>query len=164
LGIPLSAVEDHERIDATIDGADEVELGSLDLIKGRGGALLREKIVATATNLLIIIVDESKLVERLGSHDEVPVEVVPFGWQTTERRLRAMNAAPVIRKKSDGEFYLTDGGHYILDCTFGPLAKAPETDRQLNNTVGVVEHGLFLGMTGLVIVGAPEGVRMLRRV
>lgn len=163
LGIPLSSLEHHESIDVTIDGADEVQLGSLDLIKGRGGALLREKIVASATKALIIIVDESKLVERLGSHDAIPVEVVPFGWQATERRLHAIHGNPVLRRNPDGQIFLTDGGHYILDCNFGPMARAAETEQKLNNIVGVVEHGLFLGMTSMVIVGAPGGVRILKR-
>jgi ribose 5-phosphate isomerase A len=161
LGIPLSSLEHHERIDVTIDGADEVELGSLDLIKGRGGALLREKIVASATTRLIIIIDESKLVERLGSHDAIPVEVIPFGWQATERRLKELHGNPILRKRDDGEIYKTDGGHYILDCKFGPLAKASETEQSLNNIVGVVEHGLFLGMTSMVIIGGPGGVRIM---
>jgi ribose 5-phosphate isomerase A len=164
LRIPLSAVEDHNKIDVTIDGADEVEMGTLDLIKGRGGALLREKIVASATVKLIIIVDESKLVERLGSHDAIPVEVVPFGWQVTERRLRAMQGNPVLRRNPDGKIFVTDGGHYILDCNFGPLPRAAETEQRLNNTVGVVEHGLFLRMTGMVIIGGSGGIRILEPV
>jgi ribose 5-phosphate isomerase A len=163
LGIPLSSLEYHTEIDATIDGADEVELVSLDLIKGRGGALLREKIVASATSRLIIIVDESKLVDRLGSHDAIPVEVIPFGWQATERRLKELEGHPILRKRENGEVYMTDGGHYILDCKFGPLAKATETEQKLNNVVGVVEHGLFLGMTSMVIIGAAAGVRILQR-
>jgi ribose 5-phosphate isomerase A len=163
LGIPLSTLESHAKIDVTIDGADEVELGSLDLIKGRGGALLREKIVASATDRLIIIVDESKLVEHLGSHDPIPVEIVPFGWQATERRLNAMNGQPALRKNPKGDVFQTDGGHYILDCKFGTLNRPTETEKKLNNTVGVVEHGLFLGMTSMVIVGAPGGIRILRR-
>jgi ribose 5-phosphate isomerase A len=163
LGIPLSTLEFHSKIDVTIDGADEVELGSLDLIKGRGGALLREKIVASATDRLVIIVDESKLVQHLGSHDPIPVEIIPFGWQATERRLNAMNGQPALRKNPDGDIFKTDGGHYILDCKFGTLNRATETEGKLNNTVGVVEHGLFLGMTSMVIVGAPGGVRILRR-
>jgi ribose 5-phosphate isomerase A len=163
LGIPLSTLEFHAKIDVTIDGADEVELGSLNLIKGRGGALLREKIVASATEKLIIIVDGSKLVERLGSHDPIPVEIIPFGWQATQRRLNNTQGQLILRKNPDGEIFKTDGGHYILDCKFGTLGRATDTEEKLNNTVGVVEHGLFLGMTSMVIVGAPGGVRILRR-
>lgn len=161
LGIPLSSLEHHEKIDVTIDGADEVELGSLDLIKGRGGALLREKIVASATTRLIIIVDESKLVATLGSHDAIPVEVIPFGWQSTQRRLKELHGNPILRKRDDGEIYKTDGGHYILDCKFGPLTRAAETEQSLNNIVGIVEHGLFLGMASMVIIGGPGGVRIM---
>src|SRR5258708_39107083 len=99
LGIPLAALTENRRVDLTIDGADEVEMGSLDLIKGRGGALLREKIVASVSGRLIIIVDESKLVERLGSHDAIPVEVIPFGWQATDRRLKELHGNPIVRKR-----------------------------------------------------------------
>ncbi len=162
LGIPLAPVEQYEWLDVTIDGADEVELGTLNLIKGRGGALLREKIVASSTRKLVIIVDDSKLVARLGSHDPIPVEVVSFGWETTERRLRRIGGNPVLRHKADGGIYLTDGGHYILDCKFGPLPEAAETERKLNDTVGVVEHGMFLNMTGMVIVAGNGGVQILK--
>jgi ribose 5-phosphate isomerase A len=163
LGIPLAPVEKYEWIDVTIDGADEVELGTLNLIKGRGGALLREKIVATSTKKLIIIVDESKLVTKLGSHDPIPVEVVSFGWETTERRLQRIGGNPVLRRSGDGKIFVTDGGHYILDCKFGALPESADTERRLNNTVGVVEHGMFLGMTGMVIVGGAGGIRILER-
>jgi ribose 5-phosphate isomerase A len=163
LGIPLAPVEKHEWIDVTIDGADEVELGTLNLIKGRGGALLREKIVATSTKKLIIIVDESKVVTKLGSHDPIPVEVVSFGWETTERRLQRIGGNPVLRRSGDGKIFVTDGGHYILDCKFGALPESADTEQRLNNTVGVVEHGMFLGMTGMVIVGGAGGIRILER-
>lgn len=161
LGIPLAPVERYEWIDVTIDGADEVELGTLNLIKGRGGALLREKIVASSTKKLIIIVDDSKLVTRLGSHDPIPVEVVSFGWETTEHRLRRIGGNPVLRRTADGDIFVTDGGHYILDCKFGLVAEAADTERKLNDTVGVVEHGMFLGMTGMVMIGGESGVRIL---
>jgi ribose 5-phosphate isomerase A len=163
LGIPLAPVQEHEWIDVTIDGADEVELGTLNLIKGRGGALLREKIVASSTKKLIIIVDESKIVARLGSHDPIPVEVVSFGWETTERRLQRIGGNPILRHLSDGSIFVTDGGHYILDCKFGALPESSETERKLNDTVGVVEHGMFLGMTGMVIVGGAGGIQILER-
>jgi ribose 5-phosphate isomerase A len=162
LGIPLAPVAEHEWIDVTIDGADEVELGTLNLIKGRGGALLREKIVASSTKKLIIIVDESKLVTRLGSHDPIPVEVVSFGWETTERRLSRIGGNPVLRRSGDGAIFVTDGGHYILDCKFGKLPESKDTEQRLNNTVGVVEHGMFLGMTGMVIVGGAKGIQILQ--
>ena len=104
----------------TIDGADEVERGTLNLIKGRGGALLREKIVASASKRLVIIVDESKLVDRLGSQFAVPVEVVPFGWRSAARKLEALGAKTTLRTGADGKPFVTDGGHYIVDCAFGP--------------------------------------------
>jgi len=161
LGIPISTLDEHSEIDLTIDGADEVELGPLNLIKGLGGALLREKIVASASKRLVIIVDESKLVERLGSRFAVPVEVVPFGWQATARRLEALGAKTTLRTSADGKPFVTDGGHYILDCAFGPIASPAKLDSDLNGIVGVVEHGLFLGMATQVIVAGESGVKVL---
>ena len=160
LGIPLSTLADHPRVDLTIDGADEVELGTLNLIKGRGGALLREKIVASASARLVIVADESKLVERLG-RGVVPVEVVPFEWQSTARRIESLGASPALRLRPDGGAFVTDGGHYILDCAFGPISSAGLLDRELNEIVGVVEHGLFLGLTDQVGVGRAGGVEVL---
>jgi len=161
LGIPLTTLGERTQIDMTIDGADEVELGTLNLIKGLGGALLREKIVASATARFVIIVDETKLVPQLGTHDGVPVEVIPFGWQTTDARLRKLGAQPRMRMQPGGEPYLTDGGHYILDCSFGPIASSADLAQALDGTVGVVEHGLFIGMTSQVVIGGREGVRTL---
>jgi ribose 5-phosphate isomerase A len=162
LGIPISTLDEHPELALTIDGADEVELGSLNLIKGRGGALLREKIVASAGKRLIIIVDESKLVERLGSHFAVPVEVVPFGWTSTARKLEALGAKITLRSGADGKTYITDGGHYIVDCAFGPIASPAKLEADLNSVVGVVEHGLFLGMASQVIVAGQNGVQVLK--
>ncbi|HMD99625.1 MAG TPA: ribose-5-phosphate isomerase RpiA [Terriglobia bacterium] len=162
LGIPLSTLAENPRIDLTIDGADEVELDTLNLIKGGGGALLREKIVASNTTRLVIVVDETKLVERLGAFP-LPVEVVPFGWQTTAQKIANVGAAPVLRTGPDGKPYVTDSGHYILDCRFGPIASPRELDGRLNGVVGVVEHGLFVGMASEVIVAGAGGVRELTR-
>jgi ribose 5-phosphate isomerase A len=162
LGIPLSNLAGHARVDLTIDGADEVELGTLNLIKGLGGALLREKIVASASARLVIVADESKLVERLG-RGVVPVEVVPFGWQATARRIESLGASAALRPGPDGGAFVTDGGHYILDCAFGPIASAASCDRELNGIVGVVEHGLFLGLANQVVVGRAAGVEVLDR-
>ena len=148
-------------MDLTIDGADEVERGPLNLIKGLGGALLREKIVASASTRLVIIVDETKLVDRLGSHSVVPVEVVPFGWQLAARKLRDWGARVSVRRGAEDKPFLTDGGHYILDCAFGPIEAPGSLEQRLNSIVGVVEHGLFLGMTSEVIVGGPGGVKVL---
>ena len=161
VGIPVSTLDEHAALDLTIDGADEVELGPLNLIKGRGGALLREKIVASASKRLVIIVDESKLVERLGSHFSLPVELVPFGWHVAARKLEALGAKVALRSGSDGKPYITDGGHYIVDCAFGPIASPAKLDSELNSVVGVVEHGLFLGMASQVIVAGSGGVKVL---
>src|ERR1700680_2870348 len=115
LGMPLATLEDYPELHLTIDGADEVELGSLDLIKGRGGALLREKIVASSSRQLIIVVDESKIVNRLGAHGEVPVEIVSFGWQSTAGRLEKLGWKPVLRSQAGGAPFVTEGGHSLLD-------------------------------------------------
>jgi len=164
LGISLSTLGEHVELDLTIDGADEVELGTLNLIKGHGGALLREKIVASASARLLIIVDETKLVDRLGVHCAVPVEVVPFGWQVTAKKLAHLGANPSLRKRVGGEPFLTDGGHYILDCSFGAIRSAQDLEQQLDSLVGVVEHGLFIGMASQAIVGGKNGVETLRAV
>jgi ribose 5-phosphate isomerase A len=161
LGIPLSTVDEHPEIDLTIDGADEVEVRTLNLIKGRGGALLREKIVATASKRLVIIVDESKLVESLGSRFAVPVELVPFGWPAAARKLEALGAKVTLRSGAEGKPFVTDGGHYIVDCAFGPIASPAKLESELNSIVGVVEHGLFLGMATQVIVAGRDGVKVL---
>jgi ribose 5-phosphate isomerase A len=163
LGIPLTTLADVPGIDLTIDGADEVEQGTLNLIKGLGGALLREKLVATATKALVIVADSSKVVKHLGAHDPVPVEVVPFGWETTAGRLAAMGATPVLRRNAMGEVFVTDGGHYILDCRFQSITSGESLARDLDHVVGVVEHGLFIGMTAEVHVASAEGVRVLKR-
>jgi len=163
LHIPLSTLAQHDHIDVTLDGADEVEVATLNLLKGRGGALLREKIVASASEHLIIIVDETKLVTRLGVQSAVAVEVVPFGWSATARKLRTLVTALERRTTGDGEPFITDGGHYILDCTCEAIEDAEALRRQLDETVGVVEHGLFLDIASRVIVGGSQGVRVLQR-
>jgi ribose 5-phosphate isomerase A len=161
LGIPVSTLDEHPAIDLTIDGADEVELGTLNLIKGRGGALLREKIVASASKRLVIMVDESKLVGRLGSRFALPVELIPFGWRVAARKLEALGAKVALRSGPDGQPYVTDGGHYIVDCAFGPIASPAKLEYELNSMVGLVEHGLFLGMATQVIVAGQDGVKVL---
>ena len=161
MGIPLSTLAERDHIDVAIDGADEVEIGTRNLIKGRGGALLREKIVAIAAALLIIVVDDSKLVDRLGTRDPVPLEVVPFGWQSTAKRLRSLGARLTLRLGSDGQPFISDGGHYILDGVFGAIEDPMHLQQQLDREVGVVENGLFLGLTSQVIVGRRQGVSIL---
>ena len=161
LKIPLTSLAEKPQVDVTIDGADEVEEGNLNLIKGRGGALLREKIVASASRKLVIIVHSSKLVSQLGANDPVPVEVVPFGWQSTARHLSNLDANPSLRQNADGQPFQSDHGNYILDCSFGPIASAEKLARQLDHVVGVVEHGLFIGLASEVHVASASGVRVL---
>jgi len=162
LGIPLSTLDRHGRMDLTVDGADEVD-PRLDLIKGHGGALTREKIVAFASTRVVIIVDESKVVGRLGERFTVPVEVVQFGWKVTRDRLSELGADCALRETSDGP-YITDQGNYIIDCGFGEALSAPEPiATAINNLPGVVEHGLFLGVADHVVVAAEGGVRVLDR-
>src|SRR4026209_2989843 len=146
LGIPLSTLAEHDHIDVTIDGADQVEVGRLNLLKGRGAALLREEIIASASEQLIIVIDETKLVDRLGVQGSVAVEVVPFAWHATARKLQGLGASLARRTTREGQPFITDGGHYILDCAFGAIDDPEHLQRQLDGTIGVVEHGLFLGM------------------
>jgi ribose 5-phosphate isomerase A len=161
LKIPLATFAEYSRIDLTIDGADEVERGSLNLIKGLGGALLREKIVATAGDRLIIVVDEEKLVGQLGDHTPVPVEITQFGWQATAAKLKKLGADPVLRHASEDHPFITDGGNYILDCRFGKIADSASLEQQIGMTVGVVESGLFIGRSTAVIVATATGVEVL---
>ncbi len=163
LGIPLATLSEDRRIDITIDGADEVEEGNLDLIKGHGGALLREKIVAISSKRLLIVIHNSKLVKHLGMTYPVPAEVVPFGWQTTARHLADLGMKPVLRLNPDGQPYRSDGGNYILDCSFAPGVSVGSLASQLDHVVGLVEHGFFIGLTSEVHVAGPEGVRVLRQ-
>jgi ribose 5-phosphate isomerase A len=146
----------------TIDGADEVD-PQLNLVKGGGGALLREKLVAQATTREIIVVDESKLSPRLGTKHVLPIEVLPFGWRSQVGFLKSLGARCVIRQTTDGEQYHTDQGNLIADCNFGPIADVPKLARQLETRAGIVEHGLFLGLTSVVVVAGAEGVREITR-
>jgi len=163
LGIPLSSLGEHGQIDLAIDGADEVEAGTLNLIKGGGGNQLREKIVATSSSQFLIVVDEAKVVARLGSRARVPVEVAQFGWQATARKLSGLKADAILRLGSGGEAFITDGGNYILDCAFGVIESAEALQRELDSVAGVVEHGLFVGLAFQVVVGTSEGVKRLER-
>jgi ribose 5-phosphate isomerase A len=163
LNIPLTTFARNSQIDLTIDGADEVELGSLYLVKGHGGALLREKIVAAASKHMAVIADDTKLVKHLGTRQSVPVEVVPFGWEATERKLKELGSTPKLRPGADGKPFVTDGGHYIIDCTFGPIKNPKELAHHLDHVVGVVEHGLFLDLAWQVFIGGPSGVKILKK-
>jgi ribose 5-phosphate isomerase A len=162
LGIPLTTPEEHPVIDLTIDGADEVD-PNLDLIKGAGGALLREKIVAQASRREIIVIDESKLSAALGTQRALPVEVAPFGWRAQAAYIETLGARVSVRQASKGIPFKTDQGNLILDCTFGPIAEPALLGDALSTRAGIVEHGLFLGLATDVIVAGSEGVRHLRR-
>ena len=146
----------------TIDGADQVEEHSLHLIKGLGGALLREKIVAAASGRLIVAVDESKLVDRLGRRTALPVEIVTFGWQTTIDRLTALGCEPRLRV-ADGRPFTTEGGNYIADCAFPEIPDPVALEARLASVVGVVESGLFIGLASTIVVGRPAGVKIIER-
>ena len=160
LSIPMLTEDLPKNIDVTIDGADEVD-PQLNLIKGGGGALLREKLVAQASAREIIVVDESKLSPRLGTHHVLPVEVLPFGWRSQARFLESLGAKYIVRQTSDGREYRTDQGNLILDCDFGPIADSAELARELEERAGIVEHGLFLGLTHAVVVASAGGVHEL---
>ncbi|MBI4520128.1 MAG: ribose-5-phosphate isomerase RpiA [Gemmatimonadetes bacterium] len=161
VGVPLATLEDEPVLDLTVDGADEVD-PHLNMIKGMGGALLREKIVACASNYLLIIADERKLVSRLGTRSPLPVEVIPFGWPLHLTFLDTLGAQPVLRTWNHGEAFHTDNGHYILDCRFpAGIADPAKVERSLRDRVGIVESGLFLGLADEVIIAGGEGVRTL---
>jgi ribose 5-phosphate isomerase A len=161
--IPLTSFGEHRQIDLTIDGADEVQRGTLDLIKGLGGALLREKIVAAASRRLAIIVEGAKLVDRLGTRAPVPVEVVAFGLEATRAALEVLGARARLRRSPAGEPFVTDGGNRILDCRFGPIVDPARLEERIGRVVGVVESGLFIGRADLVFVADGAGVHRLDR-
>jgi ribose 5-phosphate isomerase A len=158
LGIPMLPDDLPTDLDVTIDGADEVD-GELNLIKGGGGALLREKIVAQVSAREIIIVDETKPSACLGTHWPVPVEVIPFGWLSQARFLESLGATYTVRKDPTGAQFVTDSGNMILDCEFGPIADAPKLASLLNGRAGIVEHGLFIGLATDLIVAGAKGIQ-----
>jgi ribose 5-phosphate isomerase A len=160
-GIPLTSFAEHRQIDLTIDGADEVERGTLNLIKGLGGALLREKIVAAASRRLAIVVDGAKLVDRLGTAALVPVEVVSFGLEATRATLEGLGASVRLRRSPTGDPFVTDGGNRILDCNFGPIVHPARLEERLRRVVGVIESGLFVGRADPVFIADPDGVHRL---
>ncbi len=162
LGISLASLEQVNSIDISVDGADEVD-PNLDLIKGYGGALLREKIVAAASNRLVILVDSTKLVPELGSRGILPVEVIPFGLSHCRRRLAELGY-PSKPRLQDGKVFVTDNGNYILDCTVSAMADAASIERSVLAIPGVVGTGLFLGMTDTVVVQNGESVEIKQRV
>jgi ribose 5-phosphate isomerase A len=159
--IPLTSFREHQQIDLTIDGADEVERGTLNLIKGLGGALLHEKIVAAASRRLAIVVDGLKVVDRLGARTSVPVEVVAFGLEVTQAALESIGATARLRQSARGEPFITDSGNRILDCSFGPIADPATLEKRIRQVVGVVESGLFIARADVVFVADTNGVRRL---
>ena len=162
-GVPLTTLDERPSLDLNLDGADEVD-PSLNLIKGLGGALLWEKIVATAAREVVILVDDSKLVSRLGTKAPLPVEVVPFGWKTHLAFIESLGGTPALRAEPDGKPFVTDEGNYILHCTFAGGIADPETlETALLTRAGIVGTGLFLGVAQQVIVGKAGGVEVLTR-
>jgi len=166
-GVPLTTLEDVDRLDLTVDGADEVD-PNLELIKGGGGALLREKIVAAASDRMIVIADDSKWVEALGRFP-LPIEVIPFGLGATRRAIEAAFAqngisGPMdIRKTKDGHVFVTDGGHWIIDARLGRIPDSPKLAASLNSIPGVVEHGLFIGLARTAVLAGAQGIRVVER-
>ena len=161
VGIPTSERTAAQARRLEIPIATFAEHQCLDLIKGLGGALLREKIVAAASNRLIIVVDQEKLVEQLGEHTPLPVEVTQFGWQATAVALAKLGCIPERRYAVGEQPYVTDGGNYILDCRFGPLTDPAAIEESIAMTVGVVESGLFVGRSSMVVVASMAGIEVL---
>jgi ribose 5-phosphate isomerase A len=165
--IPLTTLDAIDRLDLTVDGADEID-PALNLIKGGGGALLREKIVAAASDRMIVIADDSKWVDVLGRFP-LPVEVVPFGLAATQRAMAAafaqsgVSGQMVLRKGRDGHVFVTDGGHWIVDAHLGRIAEAPRLAGLLDLIPGVVEHGLFIGLATTAILASGQGIRVVER-
>lgn len=156
LGIPLTTLEEHPEIDIVIDGADEID-PHLNLIKGGGGAHLREKVIAAASKKMVVVADSSKVVEHLGKFP-LPVEVIPFARPVVERKIASLGASIKLRTRKDGSPYITDNGNPILDCTFGRIEDPPALARSLSNIPGVVEHGLFINLASLAVVGKGNSV------
>jgi ribose 5-phosphate isomerase A len=162
LGIPLADLALHRRLDLTIDGADQIARGALDLVKGLGGALLREKMIALASERMIVVADQTKLVGKLGGATPVPVEIVVFGWELTLDRLKAMGATPRLRE-TQGKPFVTDNGNYIADCAFPDIPDPTELDLGLRSLFGVIATGLFCGLASTAIIGTDDGVDVLHR-
>lgn len=162
LGVPLTSFVEHRRIDVPIDGADQVERGTLNLVKELGGALLREKIVASASDRMIVVVVETKLVERLGRNTPLPVETVSFGWQVVFDRLSALGCEPRLRLAGDKPF-TTHSGNYIIDCAIAEIPDPAALEVRLSAIIGVVESGHFIGPASKIVVGRPTGVQVIER-
>lgn len=162
LGIPLATLEEQPQLDLVIDGADEID-PMLNLIKGLGGALLREKIVAASARRFVVVADETKVVEQLGTHAPLPVEVVRFGLPLAQRRLAELGCTPVLRRNPDGSAFETDEGNVILDCRFQSISEATVLNAAINGIPSVVEHGLFIGMATIALVAGVGGVATMVR-
>jgi len=166
-GIRLTTLDDIDRLDLTVDGADEID-PALNAIKGGGGALLREKIVASASDRMIVIADDSKWVDVLGRFP-LPVEVIPFGLAATQRELgdafakSGVSGQMVLRKGKDGHVFVTDGGHWIIDAHLGRIADAPRLATHLSAIPGVVEHGLFIGIAKAAVLAGAQGIRFVEQ-
>jgi len=161
LGLRLGSLDAHERLDLMLDGADEVD-PNFNLIKGRGGAHTREKIVASAARRVVIIVDLTKLVRRLGERTPVPVEVLPFAGEYTMRELAKLGGEPKLRLTSAGVPFVTDNGNFIVDLKFARIAQPAKLEQEINRVPGVVENGIFVDVADLVIVGQKDGCSKLR--
>jgi len=160
-GIPLTTLDEHPQLDVTIDGADQVDR-KLNLIKGIGGALMREKIVASAAKQLVIVVDETKIAEKLGMNHPVPIEVLPFALSLVMAKVKEMGGKPVLRQgKQKVGPVVTDNGNFILDVEFGVINNPEKLDARLKMVPGVLETGLFVGMADVVYVGGRTGVKRL---
>lgn len=162
LNIPLTTFEQHQKIDITIDGADEVD-ENLNLIKGGGGALLREKVVAQASTTEIIVVDDSKLSKHLGEKWHVPVEVLKFCLQLEKKFLESLGAKVVLRRDQKGNMYITDEGNYILDANFGLIESPIELAQKLEARAGIVEHGIFINLASEIIVASTNGISSIKK-
>lgn len=162
LGIPVTSFDERQEIDLTIDGADEVD-PDLNLIKGGGGALLREKVLAQSSRRNVMIVDESKLSPMLGTLCPVPVEVIPFAWKPVANFLMSLGAEPVLRMKENGAPYTTDQNNYIIDSKFGPIRNLNELAFKLGQKAGIAGYGLFIGTASEVIVATSHGIRYQKR-
>lgn len=156
VGIPLATLEDMPHLDLGVDGADEID-PNLDLVKGRGGALLYEKIVALSCDAYLIVAASQKLVDQLGTRLPLPVEVVPYGWESTATRVSALGIEPTLRCDKSGQPVRSDGGHFLLDCETGPIASPAGLARDLKGLTGVVDHGLFIGIATEALVVEPDG-------
>lgn len=160
LGIPLGDLNSFSKIDLTIDGADEVD-PNLNVIKGGGGAVLREKIVAQISQRYVIIVDDEKLSPTLGTKFFVPLEILSFGWERQSDYLKSIGGQPNLRKDKNGQPVLSDQGNYLLDCKFGPISDLGKLAKQLESRSGILEHGLFIGLATDVIAAGPSGIKHL---